>query len=1078
MGGKQPDSKGTGAPPSPREELPETVAPQGVVGSPAPDGGSRPGPRTRFHEALGRLRIADMATLAPPNEGAGASPNTQDGEEKYQIGAELGRGGMGIVRRTRDAHLDRSVAMKTLIAGPTADPHLAGMLVREAQLTGQLEHPNIIPIYDLGMLSNGEFFYTMRLQRELTLATILDGLRAGAEEFVQEYHEYRLLQIFHQICMAMAFAHARGVIHRDLKPGNIIVGDYGEVQVTDWGVADVLPDAKVTVPCLRADLPGGEDQEPGEGSGLVGTPEYMSPEQAKGRADLGPASDIYTLGVLLYELLTLRLPYENTTDLPSLLASVAAADIVEPEALHPNRVINSELVAICRRALARSPEDRFLSARELGDAVAAYVEGSQRRRRRAERAEAEVQLGKRAAERYFELVDEQDRRSTEIEARTAQLKPWHPMSERKKVSVLRDERDRIALSLGLAFSEASQRYFGAMVHEPDNAEARTALAELYWSKLLPAIEREDFQDVAYYGGLVRQLSDPRNGPLRDGFGTVSLRSLPEGATVWLKDVTSFDPASSEGLGAPLGTTPLMELTVQSGVYIVVARTDGYRESRRPMLVRPGDHVHELLSLTPLAEDRPIVGRDGELGRLRALFASTSANGRPSFCVVTGAPGMGKSSLLDTFEDGYLEDIPETVWFYYAEPRRTHPLLPFAPLAELFAFRAGLKHGESTDARRRKVAEMTRLAFSERGQRALTSHERLLVEETTEDLCLLPGLLDPYDEAKATASRRAGLAPDEVRRRIFGGVTRYFERLGRSAPIYIGIRWLERLDDSTLEVLRHMHERLRSTPLFVLASCAQERLEPGARESTFDHEISLSPLDELAVERFVADSLEARVTASLVDALHRVSRGRPDHLAILLPLLAGTRQIVDTGSGQWTLDAPLGADDPRLTFGASLERLVFTDLGPREQVFLGRAAVAGRVFAKEELLALGVEDADQSAAILQEAGIIRTRPTVGLLWTEIYAFTNPTLRDIAYERVSVDERRDLHLRLAATLAGRSRRSAEATALMADHFRNAGDLNRAREELRRLAAHARAYAAVEEEALILRQEAELALRDRAI
>ena len=158
----------------------------------------------------------------------------------YRPGREIARGGMGAVLDTPDPKLARSVALKVMLRRQASDGELQRFL-QEARVLGQLAHPNIVPVHDLGTDAHGRLFYTMKLVKGVTLRAVLDALRAGDADTAAKYPLTQLLTVFQKVCDAMAFAHARGVIHRDLKPDNIMVGEFGEVLVMDWGLAKILP---------------------------------------------------------------------------------------------------------------------------------------------------------------------------------------------------------------------------------------------------------------------------------------------------------------------------------------------------------------------------------------------------------------------------------------------------------------------------------------------------------------------------------------------------------------------------------------------------------------------------------------------------------------------------------------------------------------------------------------------------------------------------------------------------------------------------------------------------------------------
>lgn len=272
------------------------------------------------------------------------------GGTRYELVEPIGRGGMGAVYRARDRVLDRPVAVKVLHdlpAGADAEARLA----REARLTARLEHPGIVPVHDAGVLPDGRFFYVMKLVRGNRLDD-LAALPAGLPE---------RLRLFRQICDAVAFAHARGVLHRDLKPQNVMLGPFGEVLVMDWGVAKQVGSAEVPSQTFDAGGPALKaDTNPGT---VLGTPGYMAPEQAQGQLHrIDVRTDVYALGGILYSLLTGRSP-----------GPVGPAGAMPR---HFERSIPRQLRSVCLKALADDPERRYADVPELAADVAAFLAGA------------------------------------------------------------------------------------------------------------------------------------------------------------------------------------------------------------------------------------------------------------------------------------------------------------------------------------------------------------------------------------------------------------------------------------------------------------------------------------------------------------------------------------------------------------------------------------------------------------------------------------------------------------------------------------------------------------------------------
>ncbi|HAR66684.1 MAG TPA: serine/threonine protein kinase, partial [Lentisphaeria bacterium] len=221
-----------------------------------------------------------------------------DPSERYQIGRLIATGGVAEIFEAVDTGSRRVMAMKVMSPGKISNDADLVRFVEEAQITAQLEHPGIPPVYDFGVDADGNVYYTMKLVPGRTLEAILSDIREGKQETIRKYGLARLLSILMQVCDAVEYAHSRGVIHRNLKPENIMVGSYDDVQVMDWGVAKVLPNRGVTDRRTVDQTVDGE---------MIGTPEYMAPEQAYGKiSEIDERSDVYALGGVLYAILTLR----------------------------------------------------------------------------------------------------------------------------------------------------------------------------------------------------------------------------------------------------------------------------------------------------------------------------------------------------------------------------------------------------------------------------------------------------------------------------------------------------------------------------------------------------------------------------------------------------------------------------------------------------------------------------------------------------------------------------------------------------------------------------------------------------
>lgn len=334
----------------------------------------------------GTIRITPSGVKpAPPDQ---SPPVSETGVPelpgRYRFVSETGRGGYGRVLLVHDEYMARDVALKELIP-PSTEPigsnvptpsreaiEAVARFLQEAKITGQLEHPSIVPVYELGHRSDGALYYTMKLVRGETLSKQLSKCTSLRERL-------ELLPRFLDLCHAIAYAHNRGVIHRDIKPDNVMIGSFGETVVIDWGLAKIKGKADVyaaelkeTVRILK-DEPASSSAQTLYGT-ILGTPHFMSPEQAKGDIDsVDERSDVYALGAVLYMLLTGQRPYEKAP-LNNVILHINLPPLTPVHALAADAP--PELATICNKALQRHQSDRYQNAAELAQEIQRFMSGA------------------------------------------------------------------------------------------------------------------------------------------------------------------------------------------------------------------------------------------------------------------------------------------------------------------------------------------------------------------------------------------------------------------------------------------------------------------------------------------------------------------------------------------------------------------------------------------------------------------------------------------------------------------------------------------------------------------------------
>jgi len=408
------------------------------------------------------------SSLPPGATPAGPGFASIPAARRYTLLAELGRGQQGVVYRAEDLVLGREVALKALILDDGAlDTEAIERFVAEAQLTAQIAHPHVIPIHDAGRLPDGRPFYTMPLLPDRTLEDLLEVERGGGDT----RHDdglVRLMRIFTGACMAMHAAHERGVIHRDLKPANIMLGPSDEALVADFGLARIVGPGVRTSRALGMTVAGN----------AMGTPLYMSPEQARGQLDvIDRRTDVYALGAILYELLTLTPPLLEAS-LPAQLVAIMEKTPIPPKERAPGRRIPLELSELALRCLEKSPEDRPPTTLALVSEVDAWLAGSRRQARRREEAARHVDTAE-------ELRDESERRRVQADEMRREFDrlradtPEHAaLAAKEPMWRLEEQLAAEALEIDRIEDECAAHLEAALRAEPGREDAREALVDL------------------------------------------------------------------------------------------------------------------------------------------------------------------------------------------------------------------------------------------------------------------------------------------------------------------------------------------------------------------------------------------------------------------------------------------------------------------------------------------------------------------------------------------------------------------------------------------------------------------------
>jgi len=497
---------------------------------------------------------------------------------RFQLQGEIARGAMGRILAAWDLHLGRPVAIKILRKASARDLDRARFL-EEAQVTGQLQHPSIMPVYELGRLRDQVAFVMRRIEGR-SLKDVISGLRRGDPETERNYGRMRLLNIFHQLCLAVAYAHTRQVVHRDLKPSNVMLGDFGEVVLLDWGLCKIIGAA------TRSTRSTSERWKTVHGQ-IIGTPAYMAPEQAMGLIDqVDQRTDVYGLGAILYHLMTLRPPFSGKSN-REIVNRVLKERVRPPSERAPDREIPSELEDICLRCLAREQNQRYPNARALAEAIRRVLDAPGAGTGAMSRVDNLVRRGVAAMTRQDSLLEDAALITDELNTARATLDPDdHPDTKIGAWAAI-GRLETLRAETADVLAQAMHALSAAVAIDPDHHQARRLLCDLYVARHEYHLARGDESGMAFFRRLLAEHDTGRYAQLVAGEGSLHVEISPPGAHVWLWRFEPQDRRLVAGDSQDLGPAPAKVDQMPAGTYQLAAQAPGRETLTTTVVVEPG-----------------------------------------------------------------------------------------------------------------------------------------------------------------------------------------------------------------------------------------------------------------------------------------------------------------------------------------------------------------------------------------------------------------------------------------------------------------------------------------------------------
>ncbi|MFT7521850.1 MAG: serine/threonine protein kinase/formylglycine-generating enzyme required for sulfatase activity, partial [Kiritimatiellia bacterium] len=560
-------------------------------GGAAMNGGS-----TAIYQTRGATTRTAHSTRTIGARGEGSS-NRRSGLSDDQLPSRLRTSGwersgaMGTVCKVHDLVLNRAIAIKVL--NSDASEPMRVRFLDEARITARMCHPNVVSVHDMGVLEDGRPWFTMEFVTGQTLADLIPLLHAfcGVTSWGETRDGWsirRAIDVMVRVCDAVEHAHSNGVVHRDVKPQNVLLGDLDVVKLADWGIAKRFTAGSSAG--WRFGVPTRQEAHLTQLGTVIGSPSYMSPEQASGvPEDVGPSTDVYALGATLYHLLSGSAPFYGPAEEVIPLLRTTAPPRMRDRLIRPQHhaPIPQKLELIVERAMQRQPGDRYRSAGALGRALQAWLADDARE-------DQAKQLLLAVTEREAEIDNAKARlQRLRDEAYVARIRQptWASIEAKEPGWALQVECDAAAHAVTIDTLEIEEMLGASFSLAPQYPPARERLVQFYQQRLLEAEDRDDVEHAQLCVAMLRELGSHNiEGWLASG-GSLSLRTDPPGASVRVFRYVERDRRLLPELVQDLGVTPLVRVPVPAGSLLLVIEHPEHQTVRYPVFLQRGEHWH-------------------------------------------------------------------------------------------------------------------------------------------------------------------------------------------------------------------------------------------------------------------------------------------------------------------------------------------------------------------------------------------------------------------------------------------------------------------------------------------------------